>query len=90
MQQRLPSSKQHAPRLLHLLREDVQHVDLVAVDGVADAVLQLRRRPLAHDAVRLAFVLAHLFAVVAVQSGEAHASFRVEPSTVLQQQLDAF
>lgn len=46
VQQRFPHPERH-PRFLHLLGQDVEDVDLVAVDGVADRVLQLRVGPLA-------------------------------------------
>lgn len=46
VQQRFPHPERH-PRFLHLLGEDVEHVDLVPVDGVANRILKLRVRPLA-------------------------------------------
>lgn len=90
MQQRFPSTKENTPRLFHLLRENVQHVNLIAINGVADTVLQFSCRSIADNAIRFPFVLSNFLAVVRVQAGEAHSRFCVKSRAMLQQQLDTF
>ena len=77
------------PRILHLLCQNIEHIDLITIDGIADSILKFGLVLSASTHIIIvSMILATLLTIGPVHSGKAHSRIGVNACSMLQQELD--